>query len=134
MQLVIVSSRSLMNFTVGTLQILVKLVQVEILEMITCSATDTGMLLKRALTSNETKISTFLIYWEMFNFLDEICTIFNKEWSLATVILKNFSDELGCVVCCCATRWNHQAHRHVGFVDFRKAIKSCCWGVGARRT
>ena len=29
----------------------------------------------------------------MFNFLDEVCTIFNKGWSLSTVILKNFSDE-----------------------------------------
>ena len=25
----------------------------------------------------------------MFNFLDEICIIFNKGWSLATVLLKN---------------------------------------------
>ena len=31
-----------MNFTVGILQALVKLVQVEILELITCSATGTG--------------------------------------------------------------------------------------------
>ena len=35
-----------------------KLVQVEILELITCSATGTGMLVKRALTSNETKVSS----------------------------------------------------------------------------
>ena len=59
MQLVIVNSRSLMNFSVGILQTLVKLVQVEILELITCSATGTGMLVKRALTSNETKVSSF---------------------------------------------------------------------------
>ena len=58
MQLVKVNSRSLMNFSVGILQILVKLVQVEILELITCSATGTGMLVKRALTSNETKVSS----------------------------------------------------------------------------
>ena len=45
-----------MNFSVGILQILVKLVQVEILELIACSATGTGMLVKRALTSNETKV------------------------------------------------------------------------------
>ena len=57
MQLVRVNSRSLMNFSVGILQTLVKLVQLEILELITCSATGTGMLVKRALTSNETKIS-----------------------------------------------------------------------------
>ena len=58
-----------MNFSVGILQILVKLVQVEILELITCSATGTGMLVKRALTSNETKVSSSgfiercLIFW-----------------------------------------------------------------------
>ena len=46
-----------MNFSVGILQILVKSVQVEILELITCSATGTAMLVKRALTSKKTKIS-----------------------------------------------------------------------------
>ena len=54
-----VNSRSLMNFSVGILQTLVKLVQVEILELITYSETGIGMLVKRALTSNETKISSF---------------------------------------------------------------------------
>ena len=58
MQLVKVNSRRLMNFTVGILQTLVKLVQLEILEMITCSATGAGMLVKRALTSNETNVSS----------------------------------------------------------------------------
>ena len=58
MQLVKVNFGSLMSFTVGTLQILVKLVQVEILELITCSATGTGMLVKRALTSNEINVSS----------------------------------------------------------------------------
>ena len=57
MQLVNVNSRSLTNFCVGILQTLVKLVQVVIFELITCSATGTGMLVKRALTSNETKVS-----------------------------------------------------------------------------
>ena len=47
-----------MNFSVGILQMLVKLVQIEILELITCSATGTGMLVKSALTSNETKVSS----------------------------------------------------------------------------
>ena len=56
MQLVRVNSRSLMNFFVGILQTLVKLVQVEILELMTRSATGTGMLVKRALTSNETML------------------------------------------------------------------------------
>ena len=78
MQLVKVNSRSLMNFTVRILQTLVKLVQVEILEFITCSTKGTGMLVKRALTSNETKVSSSGFIKEMFNFLDEICTIFNK--------------------------------------------------------
>ena len=41
MQLVKVNSRSLMNCSVGILQTLVKLVQVEIFELITCSATGT---------------------------------------------------------------------------------------------
>ena len=45
-----------MNFSVEILQMLVKLVQVEILEVIACRATGTGMLVKRALTSNETKV------------------------------------------------------------------------------
>ena len=58
MQLVIVNFRSLMNFSIGILKTLMKLVQVEILELITCSATGTGMLVKRALTSNETKVSS----------------------------------------------------------------------------
>ena len=66
-----------MNFSVGILQTLVKLVQVEIFELITCSATGTGMLVKRALTSNETNISSSG-FIETFNFLDEICTIFYK--------------------------------------------------------
>ena len=69
MQLVKVNSKSLMDSSVGILQILVKLVQVEILELITCSATGTGMLVKRALTSNETNVSSSrfiercLIFW-----------------------------------------------------------------------
>ena len=42
---------------------------VEILELIICSATGTGMLVKRALTSNDTKVSSSgfiercLIFW-----------------------------------------------------------------------
>ena len=69
MQLVIVNSRSLMNFSVGILQTLVKVVQVEILELITCSTTGTGMQVKGAMTSNETKVSSSgfiercLIFW-----------------------------------------------------------------------
>ena len=47
-----------MNFSVGILETLVKLVQVEILELITCSTTGTGMLVKRALISNKTKVSS----------------------------------------------------------------------------
>ena len=47
-----------MNCSVGILQTFVKLVQVEILELITCSATGSGMLVKRALASNETKVSS----------------------------------------------------------------------------
>ena len=66
-----------------------KQVQVEILELITCSATGTGMMLvKRTLTSNETKVSSSG-FIEMFNFLHVICTIFNKGYSLSTVLLKN---------------------------------------------
>ena len=47
-----------MNFSVGILQTSVKLVQVAILELITYSATGTGMLVKIVLTSNETKVSS----------------------------------------------------------------------------
>ena len=57
MQLVKENSRSLINFSVGILQTLVKLVQVEILELINCSVIGTGMLVKRALTSNESTVS-----------------------------------------------------------------------------
>ena len=51
-----------MNFTVGILQTLVKLMWVEIL------TTDPGMLVKKVLTSNETKVSSgfverCLIFW-----------------------------------------------------------------------
>ena len=42
----VVNSRSLTNFSVGILQTLVKLVQVKNLELITCSATGTGMLVR----------------------------------------------------------------------------------------
>ena len=58
-----------MNFSVRILLTLVKLVQVENLELITCSTTGTGMLVKRALTSNEAKVSfsgfidRCLIFW-----------------------------------------------------------------------
>ena len=74
----IVNSRSLMNFSVGILQTLVKWVQVQIFELITCSAIGTDMLVKRALTSNETKVSSSefiercLIFWMKF------FIIFNK--------------------------------------------------------
>ena len=68
MQLVKVNSKSLINFSVGILQTLLKLVQVEILELITCSAMGAGMLVKRALTSNETKVS--------FSRFNERCLIF----------------------------------------------------------
>ena len=53
-----VNSRSVTNFTAGILQTLVKLMQVELLELITCSATGTGLLVKRSLTSNETNVSS----------------------------------------------------------------------------
>ena len=58
MHLVKVNIKSLINFSAGILQILVKLVQVEIFKLITCSAAGTAMLVKRALTSNETKVSS----------------------------------------------------------------------------
>ena len=58
-----------MNFSVGILQTLVKLIQVEILELITCSATGTSVVVKRVLISSETKVpcSEFIercfIFW-----------------------------------------------------------------------
>ena len=58
MQFVRVNSRRLKSFSLGILQILVKLVQVEIFELITSSATGTDMLLKEALLSYETKVSS----------------------------------------------------------------------------
>ena len=67
-----VNYRSLMNFSVGILQTLMKLVQVEILELITFSAIGTGILVKTVLTSNETNVSysafieRCLIFWMKF--------------------------------------------------------------------
>ena len=78
MQLVKVNSKSLMNFSVGILQMLVKLVQVKILELITCSATGTVMLVKRTMTSNETKVSSSG-FTEMFNYLDEVLLSLTKD-------------------------------------------------------
>ena len=48
-----------MIFSVGILQTFVKLVQVEILELMTCSARGTGMLGKRVVASNDTKVSSY---------------------------------------------------------------------------
>ena len=47
-----------MNFSVGILQTLVKFLQVEIIELVTCSGTGTGMLVNRALTPYGTKVSS----------------------------------------------------------------------------
>ena len=58
-----------MNFSARILQTVVKLVQVEILELITCSASGTSMLVKRALISYKPKLSfpgfieRCLIFW-----------------------------------------------------------------------
>ena len=99
----IVNLKKLDEFSVGILQTLVKLVQVEILKLMTCCATGTGMVVKTALTTNETKVSSS-------GFI-EICLIFwmksvlslTKDEVFAIEILKNFSDEFCSVVCCCAT-------------------------------
>ena len=66
------------EFFVGILQTLVKLGQVEILELIGYSAIGTGMLVKRALISNETKVSSSGFNERCLIFFDEICTVFNK--------------------------------------------------------
>ena len=47
-----------MNFSIGIFQTLVRLMHVEILELMTCSVTATGILVKGSLTSNETKVSS----------------------------------------------------------------------------
>ena len=58
-----------MNFSKGFLQIFFKLVQVDILLLMTSNATGTAMLVMRALTSNETTVYSsrlmgrFLIFW-----------------------------------------------------------------------
>ena len=79
MQLVKVNSKSLMNFSVGILQTLVKLVQVEILELITYSATGTGKFVKKALTSNETNVSSSVFI--------ERCLIFLMKSILSLTLL-----------------------------------------------
>ena len=68
-----------MNFSVWILQTLVKLVQVEILELITCIATGTGMMVKKALTSNEIKIPSSGFIERCFISLMEICPSLNKR-------------------------------------------------------
>ena len=83
MQLVKVNSKSLMNFSVGILQTLVKLVQVEILELITCSTTGTGMLVERALTSNETKVSSSGVIERCLIFLMKSVLSLTKDEVLA---------------------------------------------------
>ena len=61
------------------------------------------MLVKRAMISNKTKVSSSGYIERCLIFLDAVCTIFNKGSSLATVICKNFTEEFGNVACCCAT-------------------------------
>ena len=80
MQLVVVNSRSLMNFSVGVLQTLVKLVQIEIDNF---GVTGTGMLVKRALTSNETKVSSSRFIERCLIFLMESLLSLTKDEVLA---------------------------------------------------
>ena len=89
--------RSLMAFSVRILQTLVKLIQVEILELITCSATSTGILVKRALTANEMVSSSGFIERCLISLMKSVLSLTKDE-----VLLKNFTDEFG-IVCCCAT-------------------------------
>ena len=91
------------------------------------------MLVKRALTSNETKISSSGFIERCLIFLMKSVLSLTEDES-ATVIMKNFSDEFGSAVCCFATSRDYGVHRHVVFVDFRKTIKSCCWGIGVMRS
>ena len=71
---------------------------VESLELITCNAAGTGMLVKRALTSNETKVSSSGVIEQCFIFLMKSILSLTKDEVFATVILKNFSDLFGRVV------------------------------------
>ena len=68
-----------MNFTLGILQTLVRLVQVENLELITCSAMGTGMLVMRTLTSNETDVSSSGFIERCLIFLMKPVLSFNKR-------------------------------------------------------
>ena len=63
------------EFSVGILKTLVKLVHVE---LITCSATGTAMLVKKALTSNETKVSSSRFIERCLIFWMKSATILNK--------------------------------------------------------
>ena len=101
MQLVKVISRNLMSFfSVGILQTLVKLVQVEILELIISSATGTGMLVKRALTSNETKVSSSGFIERCLILLMKTVLSLTKDEVLPQSFFKNFSDDFGSVFFC----------------------------------
>ena len=61
------------------------------------------MLVKTALTSNETNVSSSGFIERCLIFLMKSVLSLTKDEGLATVILKNFSDEFGSVICCCAT-------------------------------
>ena len=82
----IVNSRSFMNFSVGILQSLIKLVQVVIFELIICNATGTGMPVKKALTSNETKVSS--------GFIESEHDLFITRCTNGTSIMNHFTVRL----------------------------------------
>ena len=75
----IVKFQKLPDFFVGILQTLVKFVQVGILELITCSATGTGKLVKTALTSNEATVSSSGFIQRCLNFLMKSVLSLTKE-------------------------------------------------------
>ena len=68
-----------MNFSIGILQTMVKLVQVEILELITYSVTGGGMLVKSALTSKEAKVSPSGFIERCFIFLMKSVLSLSKD-------------------------------------------------------
>ena len=79
MQLVIVNSRSLINFSCRDLADIGETGACRVLELMTCSATGTVILMKTALTSNETKVSSYGFTERCFFLMKSVLSLMKDE-------------------------------------------------------
>ena len=119
-----------MNFTVGILQTLVKSVQVEIVELITCSGTGTGMLVKRALTSNETNVSSSGFIERCLIFLMKSVLSLTKDEVLPQLFWKILVMNLAVLYVAVPQA---ETMGHIGMLSLW-ILGSCCWGIGTMRS